>query len=135
MMRGARRSPGITRAWLAAILLAGSQGTPATSEPEARDALQQVRERLESVARELASAHDDHDDLTRALARAERQAAGIARDIRDLDDRLAAARRQLGDTRGTLARTRSELAERRGELARAVRASYRLHGAIRSPCS
>ena len=111
--------------WLAAVLLVASQGTPATSEPEARDELQQVRERLEAVARELASAHDDHDELTRALARAERQAAGITRDIRDHDNRLATARRQLGDIRGTLARTRSELAERRDRLARAVRASYR----------
>ena len=125
MTRRAPCSPGIMCTWLAAVLLVASQGTPATSEPEARDELQQVRERLEAVARELAAAHDDHDELTRALARAERQAAGITRDIRDHDDRLATARRQLGDTRGTLARTRSELAERRDRLARAVRASYR----------
>ena len=125
MTRRTRRSSGITRTLFAATLLVGSHATPATSEPEARDELQQVRERLEAVARELESAHDDHDDLTRTLARAEKRAAGITRDIRDHDDRLATARRQLDATRGTLARTRSDLAERRNLLARAVRASYR----------
>ena len=125
MTRLARRSSGIACTWLAVLLLAGSHGALGTSESEARDELREVRERLEAVARELASAHDDHDDLTRTLARAEKRAAGITRDIRDLDARLATARQRLDAARGSLARARSELAERRDELARAVRASYR----------
>ena len=123
--RRARLSSRTAGAWLAALLLVGSHGAPATSETEAQDELEQVRERLEAVARDLASAHDDHDAHTRSLERSEKQAAGIVRDVRDLNDRLAAARQRLDATRDSLARTRSELAESRDQLARTVRASYR----------
>ena len=107
------------------ILLACSAGAPGQSDYETSSDLERVRARLETTARELARAYDEHDTHTKALARSEKLAAGIRNEIAGLDERLAAAHARAGDARRESERTRVELAERRHELARAIRASYR----------
>ena len=115
----------LAHAWVAVILLAGAAGAAGQSDFQARSDLEQVRARLEAIARELARAHEEHDVHVGALARSERLAAGTRNEIAALDERLAAARERAGAARRASDRTRAELAERRGELARAIRASYR----------
>ena len=113
------------RVWVPASLLACGSGALGESDYEVGYDLEQVRERLEAVARELAEAYDAQDTHTRALARSETLAAGIRREIAGVDQRLAATHRRLDAARHANAQTRAELDERRHELARAVRASYR----------
>ena len=113
------------RAWTGILLVAWSAGAFGTSDLEARDELERVRERLSAVARELAQAYDDRDTLTQALAQSEKRAAGIQREIEGLDDQLAAARKRADEARRAHSRVLAALAEGRDQLARAVRASYR----------
>ena len=115
----------LVRVWVPVSLLACGSGASGESDHEIRSHLDQVRARLEAVARELAEAYDAHDTHTRALARSETQAAGIRREIAGIEERLAATQRRLDSARRASAQTRAELDERRHELARAVRASYR----------
>jgi len=123
---GAKRRPvRFARIFATALLLAGAAGAPGQSDYEVRDDLEQVRGRLETIARELARAYGEHDTHTRALARSEKLAAGVHDEITDLDKRLAAAHTRADDARRKSERTRGELSERRRELARAIRASYR----------
>ena len=123
--RPCRRSPRFAHAWPVALLVAWCAGAFGTSDHEARDDLERVRERLAAVAAELAEAYDDRDSLTRALARSEKRAAGIQREIERLDDRLAAARKRSDAAHGAHSRLIADLAEDRERLARSVRASYR----------
>ena len=106
-------------------LLACSAGAFGESDFEVQGDLERVRTRLEATAREIASAYDEHDTHTKALARSEVRAAGIQREIAGLDDRLASAHGRVDEARRASDRTRAELTERRHQLARAVRASYR----------
>ena len=110
----------------APVLLLGFAATaPGQSDFQVSSDLEQVRSRLEAVARELARAYDEQDSHVRALARSEKLAAGIRNEIAGLDERLAAALQRASDARRASDRTRAELAERRRELGHAVRASYR----------
>ena len=106
-------------------LLALGTGAWGESDYQARSDLDRVRARLESAARELAEAYDEHDAHVVALARSETLAAGIRDEIADLDERLAAANERLRTARDASAQTRAELAARRHDLGRSVRASYR----------
>ena len=120
-----RRRPRGAHAWLVALLVVWCAGVLGTSDFEARDDLERVRERLAAVARELAEAYDDRDRLTEALAQSEKRAAGIQREIERLDGRLVAARERSDAAHLEHSRHLAELAEDREQLARAVRASYR----------
>ncbi|MCY4221730.1 MAG: peptidoglycan DD-metalloendopeptidase family protein [Thiotrichales bacterium] len=113
------------RVFAAALLLTSATGAPGQSDYEIRGDLEQVRARLETIARELTRAYGEHDTQTQALARSEKLAAGIRSEIAGLDERLAAAHVRAGAARRASDRTRGALSERRRELARAIRASYR----------
>ena len=123
--RRARLLSRLVRVWVPVSLLVCGSGVLGESDYGVQSDLEQVRARLEAVARELAEAYDAHDTHTRALARSETLAAGIRREIAGVDERLTATHRRLDSARRAHAQTRAELDERRNELARAVRASYR----------
>ncbi len=120
-----QRRARFARSFVTILFLAGAAGAPGQSDYEVRGDLEQVRARLETIARELARAYGEHDTHTRALARNEKLAAGIRNEIAGLDQRLAAAHARAEAARRASDHTRAELSERRRELARAIRASYR----------
>lgn len=106
-------------------LLVCASGAPGESDFEVQSDLEQVRVRLETVARELARAHDARDIHTEALARNETLAGEIRREIANVDKRLAATQQRVDVARRASAQIRAQLAERQHEFARALRASYR----------
>lgn len=118
-----RARRGVTRLVLGACLLAGvATRSLAGSDVEAR--LGALRERIETLTRELRETRDARDRLSASLRESELKAAALAAELAALERRRQGRERRMAELTAERRRLAAAVADHRLELERHVRAAY-----------
>lgn len=107
---------------------AGTAGAAAATAAATREELQQLRTRIETLQKEVASAEESRKEAADALRESERAISEASRELADLERQSRAATQRADALRGETRKVSEILQGHQSELARALHLQYMQQG-------